>query len=160
MKGLIVYYSWGQNTKEVAIQLGKELGWPIMALEPKIPFTTNYDDLTEEWKKNEDQDVFVPLKEIPDISSYDTILLGSPIWWYSITPVMKTFLHATNWKGKTIYPFITDGGWEGHGLEDSKRLAKDAIVKGGANFVFSENVTNAERSKILQKFVNEIREGK
>ena len=48
-------------------------------------------------------------KEI-DMSSYDEILLGFPIWWYVAPTIVNTFLESYNLKGKTIIPFATSGG--------------------------------------------------
>ena len=42
-----------------------------------------------------------------DLSKYDEIIIGSPVWWYSITPVIRTFLHENDLSGKVIKPFAT-----------------------------------------------------
>lgn len=39
-----------------------------------------------------------------DLTEYDTVILGAPVWWYAFAPAMKTFLHDTDLSGKTVYP--------------------------------------------------------
>lgn len=53
-----------------------------------------------------------------DLTEYDTVILGAPVWWYAFAPAMKTFLHDTDLSGKTVYPFATNGGWLGHTFQD------------------------------------------
>lgn len=31
-----------------------------------------------------------------DLTEYDTVILGAPVWWYAFAPAMKTFLHDTD----------------------------------------------------------------
>ena len=46
-----------------------------------------------------------PIKPINiDLSQYDTIILGTPVWWYTFAPAVKTFIESNNLAGKTIYP--------------------------------------------------------
>ncbi len=45
----------------------------------------------------------------PDISSYDTVLIGTPVWAFSSAPVIPAFLKNTDLKGKKVLPFVTMG---------------------------------------------------
>lgn len=44
-----------------------------------------------------------PLKM--DVSAYDRMILGSPVWWYTFAPAMKTFLNTYDLSGKMVFPF-------------------------------------------------------
>ncbi|MBQ9672951.1 MAG: flavodoxin [Prevotella sp.] len=50
-----------------------------------------------------------------DLSEYDTVFIGGPVWWGTYPQVMFTFFkkHANDLKGKTVIPFTTH---EGSGL--------------------------------------------
>ena len=48
--------------------------------------------------------------EAIDLSKYDTILLGYPIWWGDVPMIINTFLEKYNFSGKTIIPFNTHEG--------------------------------------------------
>ncbi len=65
-----------------------------------------------------------------DVSSYDTIFIGYPIWFSDLPMVMYTFLEAHDLNGKTIVPFCTHEG-SGSSKTDStiKQLFAAATVK-------------------------------
>lgn len=46
----------------------------------------------------------------PDLSGYDTIFVGFPIWWYIAPTIVNTFLESCDLTGKTVVPFATSGG--------------------------------------------------
>ena len=78
-----------------------------------------------------------------DVSSYDTIFIGFPIWWYVAPTIINTFLESFDLSGKTIVPFATSGGSgmgkTNAGLAPSCRGAK--LLDGK---VFKMNVTAEE----------------
>ena len=55
-----------------------------------------------------------------NLEQYDVIAAGTPTWWYTMAPAVRTFLHSQNWNGKTVIPFMTNGGWPGHVIRDMK----------------------------------------
>ena len=65
-----------------------------------------------------------------DLSQYDTVFIGGPVWWGTYPQVMFTFFkkHADDLKGKTVIPFTTH---EGSGLADCVQDVKAAFA--GAN---------------------------
>lgn len=69
-----------------------------------------------------------PIKPLRvNIQDYDVIAVGTPTWWYTTTPAVKTFLHNENWKGKEVIPFMTtNGGWPGHVIKDMKKACTEA----------------------------------
>ena len=52
---------------------------------------------------------------------------------------MKTFLEGHDLSGKTIYPFVTNGGWIGHTMEDIVSACAGAKVEKGINIKFDED---------------------
>ena len=72
------------------------------------------------------------LLELPDISKYDTVYLGTPVWWYTFASPIRTFLEENNFEGKTIMPFCTHGGGGASSTYiDIKQLVSNANVKEG-----------------------------
>jgi hypothetical protein len=45
-----------------------------------------------------------------DLSKYDVVYVGFPIWWYTAPTIINTFIEANDFTGKTIVPFATSGG--------------------------------------------------
>ena len=69
---------------------------------------------------------------LTDVSKYETILIGTPIWYGHIPNIVMTQLEKLNLNGKTIYPFNTHGGsGVGNTVTDIKQYATGANVKDG-----------------------------
>lgn len=66
-----------------------------------------------------------PIKPLDaDVQNYDVIAVGTPTWWYTMAPAVKTFLNSQKWEGKTVVPFMTNGGWPGHVIKDIDFVGK------------------------------------
>ena len=60
-----------------------------------------------------------------DLSGYDTVFIGYPIWWGTMPKIMNTFLDACDLSGKTVMPFCTSGG-RGSGISTSVSAIRSA----------------------------------
>lgn len=61
-------------------------------------------------KKEAYENLRLKVANLPEASlmaKYDTIFVGSPIWWHQPAMVICTFLEAFDLKGKTLIPFFT-----------------------------------------------------
>ena len=90
--------------------------------------------------------------EVPDLSQYDTVFIGGPIWWGTYPQVMFTFFKENDLNGKTLIPFTTH---EGSGLastvEDVKAAYPDAkVTKGFAIYGHEVRSGKAKVEKWLQ----------
>ena len=100
---------------------------------PQTAYPTSYQE-TLTVAQNEKSTNARPAIQNPltDISNYDNILLGYPIWHGNIPNIVMTLLESLNFDGKTIYPFNTHGGSGlGSSINDIKNLVPNAIVKDG-----------------------------
>ena len=129
-KILIVYYSISNgNTRRIAEQLQKATGADLAEIETVVPYTGTYDEIVDQGLREVNRGYKPELKPFSvDPEEYDIIAVGTPTWWYTMAPAVLSFLSGHNWKGKTIIPFQTHGGWPGHVVEDIKTACK------GANF--------------------------
>lgn len=115
MKKLVAYFSASGVTKSTAETLAKEIGADLFEIEPKEAYTkadldwTNSSSRSTVEMKNKS---FRPemVKKTLDLSEYDTIFVGFPIWWYVAPTIINTFGENYNFSGKTIIPFATSGG--------------------------------------------------
>lgn len=115
MKKLVAYFSASGVTKSTAETLAKEIGADLFEIEPKESYTkadldwTNSSSRSTVEMKNKS---FRPemVKKTLDLSEYDTIFVGFPIWWYVAPTIINTFGESYNFSGKTIVPFATSGG--------------------------------------------------
>lgn len=115
MKKLVAYFSASGVTKSTAETLAKEIGADLFEIEPKEAYTkadldwTNSSSRSTVEMKNKS---FRPeiIKKTLDLSAYDTVFVGFPIWWYVAPTIINTFGESYNFSGKTIVPFATSGG--------------------------------------------------
>ena len=92
-----------------------------------------------------------PIKPINvDLSQYDTIILGTPVWWYTFAPAVKTFIESNDLAGKTIYLFATNGGWLGHTFQDIAQMCSGAKVQSGLNIHFDSDRLVTPEADILR----------
>ena len=104
-------------------------------------------DLAKEEQQNGELPPFEG--EPGDLSQYDTVFIGGPVWWGTYPQVMFTFFkkHAGDLKGKTVIPFTTH---EGSGLakcvEDVKAAFAGANVTKGFSIYGHE--VRTEKAKV------------
>ena len=129
-KLLIVYYSLScGNTERVARLLQSHTGADLLRIETAVPYPGSYDRIVEQGKEEvleQTEPAIKPLSLSPE--SYAAIAVGSPTWWYTMAPAVRTFLHGQNFRGKTVIPFTTNGGWPGHALADMEAACPGAQV--------------------------------
>ena len=103
------------NTAIVAEMIADETGADLFEVLPKedyYPYT--YDELTDVAKQEQSENARPEYQgTVPDLSGYDTIFIGAPVWWGDWPMIMYTFFENENLSGKTLIPFSTH---EGSGL--------------------------------------------
>lgn len=129
-KVLIAYFSWSGNTKHIAEEIHNQVGGDMFRIETATPYPSDYNETAYGVaKKQHDENIFPELKDNGDVSNYDVIFVGTPVWWYTMAPAVKTFLKENNFEGKTIVPFVTHGGGGGYQIpSDMEKIAKGATV--------------------------------
>lgn len=150
MKALVAYFSAEGTTKKIAQTIAERAGADLFEIKPQRPYIKS--DLN--WMNplarcNREK---VGKKDVPvvggveDFASYDTVLLGFPIWYGSAPNVVNTFCKAYDWSGKRVLLFATSGG-SGMG-KTAERLAPYIA---GAEVVAEELVRGpAEIGELLE----------
>lgn len=110
-KTLIVFFSWGGNTRAVANHIHNIIGGDMIEVETVVPYPDTYEEVIAIAPGELESDYRPELKtSVENIDQYDTIIVGTPIWGGRLAPAMKSFLASYNLSGKTIAPFCTHGG--------------------------------------------------
>lgn len=157
-KTLIVYYSATGNTKEVAEEMAEDLNADIFEIVPSNPYTDEDLDWTDdnsrvsrEYADESLRDVELENTTVPNWDTYDTVLIGYPIWWGIAAWPVNSFVEANDFTGKTVIPFCTSAssslGNSGDILED---LAGTGTWQEGHRF--SSNPSDEEIKKFTNKF--------
>ena len=122
-KMLVLYYSQTSNTKGVAQEIATKLGADLEEIVPVELYDGDFQATIERGKKELDEGVFPEIQPLKtDVTKYDVIFLGYPIWFGTYAPPVITFLNQVDLSGKKLVPFCTFGSG---GLESSvKDLAK------------------------------------
>ena len=127
-KTLVVYFSYSNgNTRHIAELAQKALGADIAEIKPVHPYTGTYNEVVEQGQREVERGFKPEIEPLPAaLADYDTVAVGTPTWWYTMAPAVLTFLTANDWTGKTVIPFMTNGGWPGHVLRDMKKACPGA----------------------------------
>ena len=137
-KKLIVYYSYTNNTKKIAEKIQMATGADICEIETVKPYTGDYNSVVDKGKEEVDRGFKPEIKPLRvNLEDYDTIIIGTPVWWYTYAPAVATFLSEYDLSGKTIIPFATNGGWLGHALKDFEKVCKNASVTNAIDIKFN-----------------------
>lgn len=108
-KILTVYYSNCGNTKNVAQNINSVVGGDIKEIRLIENYPKNIFTMSKLVRKQMKEDYLPQIEDI-DISNYDIIFVGSPIWNFSISLPAKSFLKNNSFENKTLIPFITYSG--------------------------------------------------
>lgn len=110
---LVAYFSVTNNTKKLANYAKNHLNSDIFEIVPTQEYTSADIDYNSDCRANREQNDDNARPEIKDtmedLSQYDTIVLGYPIWWSQAPKIMYTFIESYDFTNKTILPFCTSG---------------------------------------------------
>ncbi len=108
-KILVAYFSWSGNTETIAKHIAELTGGTLYEIEPKTPYTSDYQTLAYTIARNElDTDARPVLKDsTANFSGYDYVFIGCPVWWGTAPMIISTFCETYNFSDKTIIPFCT-----------------------------------------------------
>ena len=154
-KTLVAYFSASGVTKKVAEKIAAAANGDLFQIEPEIAYSEK--DLNWMNKNSRsslemsDKD-FRPamIKKELNLSEYDSILLGFPIWWYVAPTIINTFLESYDFSGKKITLFATSGGSGfGNTVQDLRNSAPDAHI-------FEGKIMNMASAEDIQKLIEEV----
>lgn len=158
---LIVYYSLSNVTHGVAEQLQARTGADIFRVETVRSYPATQPGLYDDPKKELDEHKLPELKAMPpDFSDYDLVLIGGPVWWYTVpTPIMK-LLEDVDFKGKKTAFFCTHEGGVGRTFPHFKEQAKNAVVLDGLDLFRPNRTDQAELGGKLDAWLESLRSRK
>lgn len=112
------------TTEYVAKEIADEVDGDLYQIETKIPYTADFDELRSVNHDEKNQNSFPQLKEKAlDISAYNTVFIGYPVWASSVPQAVLSFLNMYDLSGKTVIPFCTH---DGYGAGSSYQMIAEA----------------------------------
>ena len=139
-----VGYIMKGNTMILAEMIAEKTGSDLFEIKPAVKYAADYDTCIDVAKKELNNNARPAFLEDKDISEYDTIFLGYPIWWGDLPMCFYTFIEAHDWNGKKVIPFCTH---EGSGLSGTEGKLKRALKGAEVMKGLAVRGTTAQRDK-------------
>ena len=115
-KVAVIYFSWSPdgNTRFAAETIASEAGAKLFEIKAEKAYSSDYRACCDEAKPECKGKQLRPIRKIEglDLAQYDVIFIGTPNWWGTMAPPVRTFAvqNAAALKGKTVCLFQTNGG--------------------------------------------------
>lgn len=154
---IVIYFSRTNNTEKIAsyiIELTNSDSYEILS---KVPYTDediNYNNSNSRTSKEQNDSTARPEigSDDIDLSSYDIIYLGYPIWWGQCPKIMYTFVEKYDLDNKTIIPFCTSAS-SGIG-SSATNLAKSAP---NANWLDGKRFSSSSSKDEVKTWLDNIK---
>lgn len=139
-KTLVAYFSASGVTAKMAEKLAGAIGADLFEIKPEIPYTNA--DL--DWQNSRSRSSVemndkscrpAIASKVDDMTQYDVVFVGFPVWWYREPSIIDTFMEMYDFSGKTVVPFATSGmSPVGDSGKNMQALAPAAKVVSGKRF--------------------------
>ena len=158
-KILVVYFSATNNTKEVAHKIANNLNGNLFEIEPideytskDLDWTNNESRVSREHNDESLRNVELKTTKVDNWDSYNTVLIGYPIWWGVAAWPVNTFVIANDFTGKTVIPFCTSAS---SGLGQSGELLESDA--NGGNWKEGQRFTSKPTDADIKAFTDSIK---
>ena len=119
---LVAYFSCTGNTKGIAEVIAEVTGGTLFEIVPKVPYTDadlNYANSDcRANREQRDENARPEMASEVELTSYDVVFVGYPIWWGNAPRIIQTFLENGDFSDKKVYTFSTSGSSLGSGAFD------------------------------------------
>ena len=144
-KTLVAYFSCTGNTKAAAQKVAAALEADLYEIKPSVAYTSadlNWQDKASRSSVEMKDPSSRPeiATKVSDMSQYDVVFIGFPVWWYIAPTIINTFIESYDFSGKILIPFATSGG---SGIENCEKnlqkaypdykWGKGKLLNGGIN---------------------------
>ena len=133
------------TTEYVANMIAENVGGDLHRIETVTPYTADFDELRDVNHDEMSSNYLPELKESNlDISAYDTVFVGYPVWATDVPQVVLSFLKEYDLSGKTVIPFCTHDGYGAGNSYQTIAEASHAAVSLEGIAIEAKDVPNAQ----------------
>ena len=113
-KCMVIYYSWSGNTRFAAETIAKKAGAALFEIKAETSYNSDFNKCCDEAKPEcygKNLRAIKPIEGL-DLAKYDVVFVGTPNWWGTMAPPVRTWVTQGKdaLKGKTVCLFQTHGG--------------------------------------------------
>lgn len=132
MKTMVIYYSQTGQSKRIAEMAAEKLHADLAEIKTVRTYDEDMWKADAQAKAERNAGKFPELEgALPEITSYDTVILGGPVWGQTISNPMLAYMRKTDFSDKTVLSFWTFYDHDENYNGDMKREAKGARVMDG-----------------------------
>lgn len=147
-KVLVLYFSATGTTERIAKYISEITNSNIIEIVPQEEYTDSdldYNNNSSRANKEQNDSSSRPkIKNDINITDYDTIYLGYPIWWGDVPKIILTFIENNNLEGKKIIPFCTSGSSGINTSLNTLKSYKELNIAQGRRFSSSSTKNDVE----------------
>lgn len=134
-KTLVVFYSKSGNTQTIAEMIQEKTGGDLYEIQTVRTYPRERPAAADIPKEERETGNLPELRgAMPDVSQYETVFIGSPIWEYTVATPVMTFLRDVDFRGKTVAGFYTFAGDGRHFERDLRNQSRNAHILESAGF--------------------------
>lgn len=157
MKKLVIYYSLTGVVDKAAKSIAKKADADIYRIES----ARKYDlDMWAAWDQAQveiaNNDMPELSGQLPDISQYDEIIIGGPVWGYSISNPIHSYLSLTDFQGKKVSAFWTYYDYDEKYVKTFNEALKNADYQSGINLSMSVLNNQAVLNETIEKWIKSL----
>lgn len=153
-KVAVIYFSATGNTKKIAEYIKNETNADMIEILPKEKYTSedlSYNNDCRANREQQDENARPEIENNIDVTKYDTIFLGYPIWWGDVPKIILTLIDNNNLDGKTVIPFCTSGST---GISQSESTLKAYNKK--MNLLDGRRFSSSASQEEISSWINEL----
>lgn len=151
-KNIICYFSATGTTRDVALKIKNMIDSDIFEIEPVNKYTSEDLDWTNKQSRStiemNDENTTVEIKNKIDLSKYENVIIGFPVWWYREPSIIDTFILENDLSNKNVYVFVTSGS---SSVDSTIKHLKDKFTN--INFVGAVRLTNNVDNESLKEWL-------
>ena len=156
---LVVYYSATGFTEKVAKEIASNLNADIFEIEPKeeymsedLNWSNSNSRVSREHNDEYLRNIELKTTKVDNFDSYDTIIIGYPIWWGIAAWPVDNFVKENDFSGKTVIPFCTSAS---SGLGQSGKLLED--MANGGNWKDGQRFSSSASSSDIKTWTDSLK---
>lgn len=157
---LVVFFSTDDTVRAAAYTIAEALSANLFEIRPAKPYTAddvNYHNSQSRTSiEQNDPQARPAIAALPEnLSRYDTIILGYPIWWGQAPRILYTFMESVDLSGKTIIPFCTSGSsGVGSSASNLQKLTAESAV-----WLDAKRISNGSSAEEIRAWAESLGSG-